>query len=89
MIIKTEEFNEDPQVALNRTFEFVGVSKFQVENLNKLNTGKYEEMNESTRKYLIEYFKPHNQRLSKLLGIELNWDKLEFKDRFTLLVLHN
>jgi len=74
LIIKTEEFNEDPQGALNRTFEFVGVSKFRVENLNKLNTGKYEEMNESTRKYLIKYFKPHNQRLSKLLGIELNWN---------------
>lgn len=63
-----------PQGALNRTFEFVGVSKFRVKNLNKLNTGKYGEMNESTRKYLIEYFKPYNQRLSKLLGIELNWD---------------
>ena len=43
--------------------------------ISNLNTGNYEEMNEGTRKFLIEYFKPHNERLSKLLKRIFDWDK--------------
>lgn len=74
LIIKTEEFKEDSQGILNRIFNFVGVSEFKVENLKKLNAGKYENMNKTTRKYLVNYFKPHNEKLAKLLDMDLNWD---------------
>ena len=74
LIIRTEEFNEDSQGVLNRIFNFVGVSEFKVENLKKMNAGRYENMDKSTRKYLVDYFKLHNQRLAKLLDVDFNWD---------------
>ena len=59
---------------MNRIFNFVGVSEFKVENLKKMNAGRYENMDKSTRKYLVDYFKLHNQRLAKLLDVDFNWD---------------
>ena len=75
LILATEDLHENPQRTLDQVFDFLGVSPFQVGNLRNLNTGNYEEMNESTRKFLIEYFKPHNERLSKLLKRSFDWDK--------------
>eukprot|EP00929_Paragymnodinium_shiwhaense_P051125 TRINITY_DN25745_c0_g1_i5.p1 TRINITY_DN25745_c0_g1~~TRINITY_DN25745_c0_g1_i5.p1 ORF type:complete len:254 (+),score=24.69 TRINITY_DN25745_c0_g1_i5:912-1673(+) len=34
----------------------------------------YEDMHESTRQFLIEYFRPWNTELSKLLGQDFEWD---------------
>jgi len=35
-------------------------------------------MNPDTRKKLTEYFKPYNQRLSKLLEMEFDWDNKDW-----------
>ena len=75
LILATEDLHENPQRTLDQVFDFLGVSPFQVGNLRNLNTGNYEEMNEGTRKFLIEYFKPHNERLSKLLKRSFDWDR--------------
>ena len=75
LILTTETFYENPQRTLDQVFDFLGVSPFQVENLRNLNVGNYKEMNKGTRKFLIEYFKPHNERLSKLLQRSFDWDK--------------
>lgn len=32
-------------------------------------------MDADTRKFLIEYFQPHNERLYQHLGIRYDWDK--------------
>ena len=75
LILTTEDFRENPQRTLDQVFDFLGVSPFQAENLRGLNIGNYKEMNEDTRKFLIDYFKPHNKRLSKLLQRSFEWDK--------------
>jgi hypothetical protein len=36
---------------------------------------RYPPMNPQTRKKLIDYYRPHNERLEKLLGLNLNWDE--------------
>ena len=75
LILNTEDFRENPQQTLDQVFDFLGVASFRAENLRNLNIGNYKEMNTDTRKFLIEYFKPHNERLSKLLQRSFNWDK--------------
>ena len=35
---------------------------------------KYDPINPKTRKLLIEFFKPHNERLFKLIGKKFEWD---------------
>ena len=75
LILTTEDFHQNSQRTLDQVFDFLGVSPFQAENLKNRNIGNYKEMNKDTRKFLIEYFKPHNERLSKLLQRKFDWDK--------------
>ena len=75
LILTTEDFRENPQQTLDQIFNFLGVHQFQIKYLRNLNIGNYKEMSKNTRKFLIEYFRPHNQRLSKLLRRNFNWDK--------------
>ena len=76
LILATEDFRKNSQQTLDQVFNFLGLSTFQVENLTDKNVGNYKErMNEDTRKFLIEYFKPHNERLYKLLQHNFDWDK--------------
>ena len=76
LILATEDFRKNPQQAMDQVFDFLGLSPFIVENLTDRNVGNYKEkMNEDTRKFLIEYFRPHNERLYKLLQRGFDWDK--------------
>ena len=75
LILATEDFHKNPQLTLDQIFDFLGVSSFQTENLRNLNVGEYKEMNADTRKFLIKYFKPHNERLYRLLQRSFDWDK--------------
>ena len=75
LILTAEDLRKDPQRTLDQVFDFLEVSPFQVKNLQNLNVGSYKEMNKDTRNILIEYFKLHNERLSKLLQRSFDWDK--------------
>ena len=76
LILTTDDLRKNPQQTLNQVFDFLGLPPFKVENFRDRNVGNYKEkMNEDTRKFLIEYFKPHNERLSKLLQRSFDWDK--------------
>ena len=75
LILTTEDFHQNSQRILDQVFDFLGVPPFQAENLRDQNVGNYKEMNKDTRKFLIEYFKPHNERLSKILQRRFDWDK--------------
>ena len=63
MILTTDDLRKNPQQTLDQVFDFLGVRPFRVGNLKNRNVGNYKKMNEDTRKFLIEYFKPHNERL--------------------------
>ena len=76
LFLRTEDFYKNPQQTLDRVFDFLGLPPFKANNLTNLNVGNYKKkMNEGTRKHLIEYYKPHNERLYKLLQHDFEWDK--------------
>ncbi len=75
LILTTQDFRKNPHRTLNQIFEFLEVSPFHVDNLKDLNVKDYEEMNTDTRYHLIEYFRPHNERLFKLLQRDFDWNK--------------
>ena len=41
----------------------------------RLNAGSYPPMRRDTRRMLVDYFRPHNERLYDLLGRGLDWDR--------------
>ena len=75
LILAQKDMRRDTQQTLDQVFEFLGVTPFMVKNPKDRNTREYEKMDEKTRRLLVEYFKPHNERLYKLLGSRFDWDK--------------
>ena len=76
LFLSTEDFHKNTQHTLDQVFNFLGLNPFKIDNPKRHNVGNYKEkMNEETRKSLIEYFKPHNERLYKLLQRDFGWDK--------------
>ena len=60
--------------ALNDTFEFLGLERHDVGDEN-YNTRQYPPMAPSTRQRLVDFFRPHNARLYRMLGRRFDWDR--------------
>ncbi len=75
LILRSEDLFTDPPAVLNRVFDFLDLPSWESNGHKKHNSRTYQEMNPSTRKQLIQYFEPHNQRLYEYLGVNLGWDK--------------
>ena len=75
LILINEDFRNNRQRSLDQVFEFLGVRPFQPEKPRDLNVGDYPAMNEDTRRRLVEYFKPHNAKLSRLLQRSFDWNR--------------
>jgi hypothetical protein len=74
-IIEDKELYSNTAETLQQICQFLGLSNYSFSNYRKLNALNYSDMNEETRKYLIDYFKPHNAKLYEILGREFDWDK--------------
>jgi hypothetical protein len=74
LIERSEDFYENPNGVCRRVLDFL--------ELPRRNLGPYEVFNAfgegsldpATREHLVEHFRPHNQRLSELLGRDMRWD---------------
>lgn len=79
LILKSEDFYIDPAAIFQQVLEFVNVPgtglNGQKEEYKQLNTTKPPKMNAATRKWLLEYFEPHNARLYEYLGVDFGWDR--------------
>jgi hypothetical protein len=75
LIISSEDFSSKPQETVNNIFQFLNLSTHTIRNLEKKNVRKAAKMNEKTRNELIEFFKPHNERLFKMINKKFDWDK--------------
>ena len=73
LILNTDELSQCPQKILKEVFSHLGLEEFKISNFTKYNVGKYSQMNPETRKYLIEYFKPHNEKLYNYLKKDFGW----------------
>jgi len=75
LIIKAEDFFSEPLKHLSQVFDFLGVQHYEIDFTKKYNVGNYVQMNFKTKKFLKNFFKPHNEKLYKLLGKNFNWDE--------------
>jgi hypothetical protein len=77
LIIQSEKLFRDPQETYNRILKFLGASEYELSEFKKFKIGHYKEnkIESNIRLHLSEYFKPHNERLYKLLGERFDWDE--------------
>jgi hypothetical protein len=73
LFLKFEEVVAAPERALEQIHEHLGLPPHRKDVLPTLNAGSYEPMAEATRERLREYFRPHNERLRGLTGIDFGW----------------
>ncbi len=74
LFLRFEDLAADPQSALDAVYAFLGLPPHRHEAFRKLNVGAYaDELNPETRSHLAEYFRPHNERLRTLTGIDFGW----------------
>jgi hypothetical protein len=74
-ILSTEEMSNQPHKTLEKVFEFLKVSKKNIKTPQKRKMKEYAPMNSDTRKLLIEFFKPYNEKLYKEINQQFGWDK--------------
>lgn len=76
LFLKTDDMDSNPQQALDRVYEFLGLPPYSNEQLPRLHIApEYEPLSAETRAELVEYFRPHNERLYELVGIDFGWDR--------------
>lgn len=75
LIIKSEDFFDNPEKITNQVFEFLGILPLKLHEYQVIRKGNYDKMNPETRKKLLGHFKPHNDRLCQFLGINFHWEE--------------
>lgn len=75
LIIQSEKLFEQSSNTFKNILEFLGLPKWEPSEYIQHNAGKYVDMNPETRKWLVEYFRPHNERLFDLIGKRFDWDQ--------------
>ena len=87
LILCSEDFYRDPAGVTQQTLEFLGVPGQEIQISKEYKqyrlarkTGYLQQqkpplMPPHVRKYLVDYFKPHNARLSQFLGRDFGWDE--------------
>jgi Sulfotransferase domain len=75
LILASEELYTSPATAYRKAIEFLGLSAWEPNDFKVYKQGVYEEMPDSTRKHLIDYYQPYNQKLYDCLNMNFDWDK--------------
>ncbi|HEY6397495.1 MAG TPA: sulfotransferase domain-containing protein [Solirubrobacteraceae bacterium] len=74
-IVELGELAADPLAATGALYEFLGLPPGAGHHLEARFRAEYEPMRAEVRDRLLEYFRPHNERLYELLGRQFAWDE--------------
>ena len=75
LFLKTEDLDKDASVEFKKIFEFIKIPSFDIKYEGKRNVGSYSPMKSTTRDQLLEFYKPFNQELEKILETKFQWQK--------------
>jgi hypothetical protein len=75
-VVRAEDLAATPQDALAKVHEFLDLPAHVGQSLENLHIApRYQEMAPATRSRLVDYFRPRNERLSQLIGVDVDWDR--------------
>ena len=87
LILKSEDFYENPDIILKEVFEFLGLPNYQVTNKKKYNKLSYQPMDPKISSTIAQYFQPYNQRLEEYLGMKFNWEDSTHQEKVESTIL--
>jgi hypothetical protein len=82
LILKSEDFFQEQSLFFQKVIKHIGLPiwepnqyvAFRAPGKKRREGTKYPSMTPDTRKLLIDFFKPSNERLSECLGTDVGWD---------------
>jgi hypothetical protein len=75
LFVKTEDLESNPQGSLDSVYAFLDLPPYANQQLTHLHVSPaYESIPPAVRAQLAAYFRPHNERLCRLLGVDFGWD---------------
>jgi|ETNmetMinimDraft_5_1059913.scaffolds.fasta_scaffold30479_2 hypothetical protein len=74
LFLNSDEFDSDTSKVYKKTLNFLELPEIDLKKYEVYREAKYSEMNPNTRKKLSDFFKPHNEKLYKLIGENFNWN---------------
>ncbi len=74
LIIQSEKFSEEHSNVMNDIFEFFELPKYVIKKNRRIKSFKYPKIKDATRDILIDFFKPYNEELYKMLGKRFDWN---------------
>src|SRR4029077_6196383 len=75
LFLKAEDLSAEFGETLDAVHDFLGLPAHRFEEPKRLHTGEYAEMTPDVRARMVEYFRPYNERLYDLLGIDFGWER--------------
>lgn len=76
LFLKAEDMFAEPQRALDTACDFLGLPRHRLAAADRLNVSpRYDSLPPAVRERLVEYFRPHNERLYELLGADFGWER--------------
>jgi hypothetical protein len=75
LILRSEDLRVNPSGVLKNVLEFLELPACEPKAQNNYGQAEYLKMDSRIRDRLIDYFKPHNQRLYEFLGRDFDWNR--------------
>lgn len=75
LFLKAEDLFADPAATLELAYEFLGLAPYRLSRPPLMNVSEaYEPISPALRAELADYFRPHNERLYELVGMDFGWE---------------
>jgi hypothetical protein len=75
LILRSEDLYKETSRTYQRVLRFLKLAPQELKQYPAHEQMRYSPMSAETRKQLTEFFAPHNEKLHKLLGRDMKWDR--------------
>ncbi|EAW35922.1 sulfotransferase domain-containing protein [Lyngbya sp. PCC 8106] len=75
LILAMDDLLTYPKILYKKTLDFLELPEWFPQKFKKYNRNQYSSLNPETRQKLVDYFRPHNQRLYEYLGVRYDWEQ--------------
>ena len=73
-ILSTEDMQKNPEKTLLKIFQFLVIPNYTLKNPQKQKSSEYKKMDEKTRKILLDFYKPHNEKFFQIIQERFDWN---------------
>ena len=74
LVLQSERLGSEPDIVFGEVLEFLELPDWRPSAFGRLNANTYPDVDPGLRAELVEWFRPHNERLFELIGQSYDWE---------------